>query len=37
MSAIWFWLSKGLAELLALLVIYVLLIALIVIGQRRKK
>lgn len=37
MNAIWFWLSKGFAELLTLIVIYALLIILIVIGQRRKK
>ncbi len=37
MTAVWFWLSKGIAELLAMIVIYVLLIILIVIGQRRKK
>jgi hypothetical protein len=37
MSAIWFWISKWIAELFALLVVYILLIGLIVIGQRRKK
>lgn len=37
MSAIWFWLSKGMAELLSLVIIYILVIVLIIMGQRRKK
>lgn len=36
-SAIWFWLSKELAELLFLIMFYVFVIILIVIGERRNK
>lgn len=36
MNVIWFWLSKEIAELLVLVMFHILLIVVIVIGERRK-